>query len=75
MLGTVQADTNDARSGDLSIAYGVLASVVFTDVGSTARAPAEYDARWRTTLAGFQTAVRRELRGVPGRWRLVAVGA
>jgi pimeloyl-ACP methyl ester carboxylesterase len=41
---------------------GVLATVLFTDVvGSTARAAAEGDARWRTTLAGFQAAVRREL--------------
>jgi len=46
----------------------VLATVLFTDVvGSTARAAAVGDARWRTTLDRFQDAVRREIARHRGR--------
>jgi class 3 adenylate cyclase/dienelactone hydrolase len=46
----------------------VLATVMFTDiVGSTERASALGDARWRALLSAHQTAVRRELERFRGR--------
>jgi class 3 adenylate cyclase len=66
VLGEIEEFLTGARS--LPEPERVLATVMFTDlVGSTQRAAALGDARWRELLSAQQTAVRQELTRFQGR--------
>jgi pimeloyl-ACP methyl ester carboxylesterase len=66
VLGEIQEFLTGTRSGPEP--DRVLATVMFTDIcGSTQRAVALGDTRWREVLAAHQTTVRRELTQFRGR--------
>jgi len=68
LAGEIEEFLTGARSTSIADRERVLATVMFTDVvGSTARAAALGDRRWRDALEAYYSAVRRQLELFRGR--------